>query len=52
MDILNFSYDLEDEMPICSLHIFNDEEQKWFKISHVDFTCIFDAYIAYILSQP
>jgi hypothetical protein len=28
MDILNFSYDLEDEMPICSLHIFNDEEQK------------------------
>jgi len=28
MDILNFSYDLEDEVPICSLHIFSDEEQK------------------------
>jgi hypothetical protein len=47
MDILNFSYDLKDEVPICSLYILSDEEQKWSKIE----TCRFHTYVAYIWFQ-
>ncbi len=28
VDTLNFSYDSKDEVPICSLHVFNDEDQE------------------------
>jgi hypothetical protein len=28
MDILNFSYDLKDEVPICNLHILINEKQE------------------------
>jgi hypothetical protein len=44
VDTLNFSYDSKDEVPICSLHVFNDEDQEWSKIE----TCRFHMYNWYM----
>jgi hypothetical protein len=51
LDILNCSYDLKDEVPICSLHILSDEKQEWSKIETCGFHIYIHTFIAYIWFQ-